>query len=99
MKRTLSCSLKKPGSIACLALAIAVVAPAVAESASPVRGVWQGQQTRWSGGNGWKTTLPFPVAFSLKRGSVVGFTESGGEGGVLRPSAPTPPPPTPPAGA
>jgi hypothetical protein len=78
MKRTLPCSLKKPGSIACLALAIAVVAPPVAASASPVRGVWQGQQTRWSGGNGWKTTLPFPVTFSLKRGSVVGFTESGG---------------------
>jgi hypothetical protein len=78
MKRALSRSLKRPGSIACLALAIAVVAPTVAESASPVRGVWQGQQTRWSGGNGWKTTLPFPVTFSLKRGSVVGFTESGG---------------------
>jgi hypothetical protein len=78
MKRTLPRSLKKPGSIACLALAIALVAPSVAESASPVRGVWQGAQTRWSGGNGWKTTLPFPVAFSLKKGSVVGFRESGG---------------------
>ena len=59
-------------------LAIALVAPPVAESASPVRGVWQGQQTRWSGGNGWKTTLPFPVAFRVKGGSVVAFSESGG---------------------
>jgi hypothetical protein len=78
MTRTLPCSLTKPGSIACLALAIALVAPPVAKSASPVRGAWQGQQTRWSGGNGWKTTLPFPVAFRLKGGSVVGFKESGG---------------------
>src|SRR3954470_9934895 len=78
MKRSLPSSLKKPGSVACLALAIAVVAPSVAESASPVGGPWQGKQTRWTGGDGWKTTLPFPVDFTVKRGSVVGFTESGG---------------------
>jgi hypothetical protein len=65
-------------TIACLAFAIALVAPPVAASASPVRGDWHGQQTRWNGGAGWKTTAPYSVAFSLKRGSVVGFAESGG---------------------
>jgi hypothetical protein len=65
-------------TIACLAFAIAVVAPSVAQGASPVQGAWQGTQARWNGGNGWKTTLPFPVAFSLKGGTVVGFTETGG---------------------
>src|SRR4051812_49773991 len=69
-------------TIACLAFAIAVVAPSVAQGASPVQGAWQGTQARWNGGNGWKTTLPFPVAFSLKGGTVVGFTETGGHGTV-----------------
>ena len=65
-------------TIACVAFAIALMAPAVAEGASPAKGPWHGTQARWNGGQGWKTTLPFPVAFSVKGGSVVGFAESGG---------------------
>jgi hypothetical protein len=69
--------MKKPGSIACLALAIALVAPPVAESGSPVRGVWEGKEARWWAGGEWKTAEVSLVAFRLQRGSVVGFGTSG----------------------
>jgi hypothetical protein len=75
--------MKKPGSIACLALAIALVAPPVAESASLVRGVWQGMETGWSAGGEWKTTETSPVAFRVTRGSVVSLTTSGAN--LIRP--------------
>lgn len=69
---------KKPGSIACLALAIALVVPPVAESASPVRGVWQGKETKYWTGSKWeRSSLELPVSFRLKRGKVVGFRTSG----------------------
>jgi hypothetical protein len=69
--------MKKPGAIACLALAIALVAPPLAEGASPVRGAWTGQETRWWAGSSWKTTQTSPVAFRLERGRIAGFSTGG----------------------
>src|SRR5436190_14521999 len=65
---------------ACLALALAValVAPPVAESAKPVRGVWAGKETKfWTGSKYQRYSLNLPVSFRLKRGKIVSFTTSG----------------------
>ena len=66
--------MNKPRSIACLALAIALMAPAVAESASPVRGVWKGSETKYWTGSKWERySQNVPVGFRLERGKVVRF--------------------------
>ena len=66
--------MNKPRSIAGLALAIALMAPAVAESASPVRGVWKGTETKfWTGSKWQRYSQDVPVGFRLKRGTVVRF--------------------------
>jgi hypothetical protein len=65
---------------ACLALALAValVAPPVAESAKPVRGAWDGKETKfWTGSKFERYSLKLPVSFRLKRGKVVRFRTSG----------------------
>jgi hypothetical protein len=61
-----------------LALAIALVAPTVAESAKPVRGPWGGKETKfWAGSKYQRYSLNLPVSFRLKRGKVVQFRTSG----------------------
>jgi hypothetical protein len=70
--------MKKPGLIACLGLAIALTAPPVAESASPVRGVWKGKETKYWTGSKWERySLELPVSFRIERGEVVRFRTSG----------------------
>jgi hypothetical protein len=67
-------NMKKSGSIACLALAMALMAPPVAEGASPVRGVWNGEETKYWNGSKWERfPQTLPVSFRLERGKVVRF--------------------------
>ena len=69
--------MKKLGLLACLALAIPVVAPAVAESASPIRGLWTGSETKyWTGGKWARYSQIVPFSFVLEHGKVVRFRTS-----------------------
>lgn len=69
--------MKKLGTIACLALAIALMAPPMAESASPVWGVWSGTETKyWSGGKWQRYSENIPFTFGVERGTVLNFRTS-----------------------
>jgi hypothetical protein len=66
--------MKKLGSIACLALAIGLMAPPMAESASPVRGVWSGTETKyWTGSKWQRYSENIPFSFRVDRGTVLSF--------------------------
>src|SRR3954452_20318275 len=70
--------IKKPGPLACLALAIAMPALPVAASASPVRGAWNGRETKYWTGSTWKRIAQnLPVSFRVGRGKVVRFRTGG----------------------
>jgi hypothetical protein len=70
--------IKKAAPIAALALAIALLALPVGASASPVRGAWNGRETKYWTGSKWKRiALKLPVSFRLGRGKVVRFRTSG----------------------
>lgn len=69
--------MKKLGSIACLALAIAVFASPVAQGASPVGGLWSGTETKYWTGTKWARYQEMvPFSFGLERGNVVRFRTS-----------------------
>ena len=69
--------MKKLGSIACLALAIALLASPVAEGASPVRGLWSGSETKyWTGAKWARYQMVVPFSFGLEHGKVVRFRTS-----------------------
>jgi len=69
--------MKKPASIACLALAITVMAPPMAASGSPVPGAWTGTETKYWTGSKWERySQQLPVSFRLERGKVVRFGTS-----------------------
>ena len=69
--------MKKLGSIACLALAIALMASPVAQGASPVGGLWSGSETKYWTGTKWASYQQIvPFSFGLEHGNVVRFRTS-----------------------
>jgi hypothetical protein len=69
--------MRKLGSIACLALAIALLASSVAEGASPVGGLWSGSETKyWTGAKWARYQMVVPFSFGLEHGKVVRFRTS-----------------------
>src|SRR3954447_12668709 len=67
----------KPGSIACLTLALALLLTPVAKSATPVRGLWGGSETKyWAGGKWVSYSEQVPFGFWVQRGKVVRFKPS-----------------------
>jgi hypothetical protein len=70
-------NMKKLGSIAFLALAVALIASPAAASASPVKGLWGGSETKyWMGGKWVSYSEQVPFSFVLQRGKVVSFKPS-----------------------
>jgi len=66
--------MKKLGSIAGLALAIALMASPVAQGASPVWGIWSGTETKYWTGSKWKPySQNIPFSFRVERGTVLSF--------------------------
>jgi hypothetical protein len=63
--------------IACLALAVALMASPVAAEAAPARGLWTGTETKYWTGKKWQGySAMVPFSFQVKRGKVVRFRTS-----------------------
>src|SRR4051812_6535032 len=70
-------NMKKLGSIAFLTLAVALIASPLTASASPVKGLWSGMETKyWAGGKWVRYSAQVPFSFRLERGKVAGFMTS-----------------------
>jgi hypothetical protein len=66
--------MKKLGSIACMALAIALMASPTAQAASPASGAWSGTETKhWTGRNWVSYSQNVPFSFRVEPGTVLRF--------------------------
>jgi hypothetical protein len=66
--------MRKLGQVACLALAIAMMAPPLAQGASPAAGLWSGTETKYWTGSRWQPySQNVPFSFRVEGGTVLSF--------------------------